>query len=180
VPVSSSTLEFADQNLDLADTGMTHVTFMQAPAGGQLRRVLADALTLVRGPQDASMPASPVAAAPDTSNTVSAPLAAGTGQPAQQNEAPVEAAASASIQPTSAGCWRYHNGEWSRELDDKTLRECSQILYGDECNITASPAYGRWADRTLRLVRGSVEISENNRDFRILMTRPPGCTVLSE
>ena len=96
VPVNSSSLDFADQNIDLADTGMTHVDFMKAPAGGHLRGVLAAALTLELGAASASDPAAPDPApsaptaerTPDASNPAApAPADAGAAPPADPRNA---------------------------------------------------------------------------------------------
>jgi hypothetical protein len=86
-----------------------------------------------------------------------------------------EPAADIAITARESACWRYGEGEWSRLPDDLALTDCVQTLYAGLCDADGPPAYGRWADRTLRLAQGRVEISPNNRDFRILMPRAPGC-----
>jgi hypothetical protein len=74
-----------------------------------------------------------------------------------------------------AACWRYGDGEWERFPDDLPLSTCLRTLYGGECRGAGEPIYGRWADRTLRLLEGRVEISADNRNFRTLGDRNPGC-----
>jgi len=75
----------------------------------------------------------------------------------------------------TAGCWRYGEGDWSRMAEDLTLTACVTNLYGGICSQGGPPAYGRWGDRTLRLVEGRVEVSADNRNFRVLADRNPGC-----
>jgi len=84
---------------------------------------------------------------------------------------PPEAAAAA----RTAGCWRYGDGDWTRMTDDLSLGACVSTLYGGICAQSGPPAYGRWGDRTLRLVEGRVEVSADNRNFRVLADRNPGC-----
>jgi hypothetical protein len=86
-----------------------------------------------------------------------------------------EPAADVVIQGREAACWRYGEAQWSRLPDDLTLNACVDTLYADLCDADGPPAYGRWGDRTLRLVQGRVEISPNNRDFHLLAPRAPGC-----
>ncbi len=74
-----------------------------------------------------------------------------------------------------AGCWRYAEGEWRRLPEDLGLSACLQALYADRCEPAPASAYGRWADRTLRLVEGRLEISADNRNFRRLSDHAPGC-----
>jgi hypothetical protein len=80
------------------------------------------------------------------------------------------------VMAKSAPCWRYGEAEWTRLPDDLALNACVQALYEGICERTGPPAYGRWGDRTLRLVEGRVEISPDNRDFRLLSPRAPGCS----
>ncbi len=74
-----------------------------------------------------------------------------------------------------AGCWRYGEGEWTRLPDDLSLQACVKTLYDGICGQAGPPAYGRWGDRTLRLTAGRVEFSPDNRNFRVLVDRNPGC-----
>jgi hypothetical protein len=75
----------------------------------------------------------------------------------------------------TAACWRYGEAQWTRLPDDETLNDCVQVLYGGQCARTPSPVYGRWSERTLRLVDGRVEISSDNRGFRALAAHAPDC-----
>jgi hypothetical protein len=76
--------------------------------------------------------------------------------------------------PTGA-CWRYAEGQWRRLPTDMSLGGCAQVLFAGRCERSGEAAYGRWAQQTLRLVPGRVEISADNRSFRPLMDQP-GCS----
>jgi len=56
-----------------------------------------------------------------------------------------------------------------------TLGACVQTLFAGRCERSGEAAYGRWAQQTLRLAPGRVEISADNHSFRTLMDQP-GCT----
>jgi hypothetical protein len=101
-----------------------------------------------------------------------APVAAAAGTA----DAPPEAdGAGISQSAAVAACWRYGDAEWTRAPEDMTLSACVKGLYADECDTAGPPVYGRWGDRTLRLLAGRVEISPDNRYFRVLAARNPGC-----
>jgi hypothetical protein len=90
--------------------------------------------------------------------------------------APAEGDAASGVQGgPMAACWRYGGAEWSRAPDDMTLGACIKGLYADECDTSGPPIYGRWGDRTLRLLAGRIEISADNHNFRVLAARNPGC-----
>jgi len=74
-----------------------------------------------------------------------------------------------------AGCWLYADSGWSRVPDDLSLSACLRTLYPDRCGRGGPPVYGRWADRTLRLLEGRIEISPDNRSFRVLAGRSADC-----
>ncbi len=78
--------------------------------------------------------------------------------------------------PAAAGaCWRY-DGSWRRLPADMTLAACVQTLFAGRCERAGEAAYGRWAQQTVRLVPGKVEISGDNRTFRTLMEQGAGCS----
>jgi hypothetical protein len=54
------------------------------------------------------------------------------------------------------------------------LAACVQALFAGRCVRAGDAAYGRWAQQTLRLAPGRVEISGDNRNFRPLMDQA-GC-----
>jgi hypothetical protein len=71
-------------------------------------------------------------------------------------------------------CWRYAGGQWRRLPSEMALAACAQTLFAGRCERVGDAAYGRWAQQTLRLVAGRVEISGDNHSFRPLMDQP-GC-----
>jgi hypothetical protein len=79
--------------------------------------------------------------------------------------------------PATAPCWRYGDTEWTRLPQDVSLQACVQSLFGGMCRSAASPVFGRWADRALRLNEGRVELAPDGRTFETLFARPPGCPV---
>ena len=87
------------------------------------------------------------------------------------------AATPGGVQPGArvAACWLYADASWSRVPEDLTLGACLRTLYPDRCARGGPPVYGRWADRTLRLVDGRIDISPDNRNFRVLTARGPDC-----
>lgn len=71
-------------------------------------------------------------------------------------------------------CWRYAGGQWRKLAGEMALGACAQALFSGRCERVGDAAYGRWAQQTLRLVPGRIEISGDNRTFRPLMDQP-GC-----
>jgi hypothetical protein len=101
-------------------------------------------------------------------------------QAKSEDEGPVEAApAPAPLPQVISGppsvCWRYAEGQWRKLPTDMTLGACVQTLFAGRCERAGEAAYGRWAQQTLRLAPGRVEISADNHSFRPLMDQP-GCT----
>lgn len=101
--------------------------------------------------------------------------------PADDGDAVVPADASVAQGPAAppsggaAGCWLYVDAGWTRTPRDLTLGACLRTLYPDRCQRDGPPIYGRWADRTLRLLEGRIEISPDNRNFRVLIDGGVGC-----
>ena len=125
-------------------------------------------------------------AAADEAGTVLTPLpppAAEQPQPQPQAQAQGPSAPlqpSASVQEASApagACWRYVGAEWRRLPGDLTLNACVQTLFAGRCEPQGSATYGRWMQQTLRLVRGKVEVSSDNRRFRTLAEQGAGCAI---
>jgi hypothetical protein len=79
-----------------------------------------------------------------------------------------------------AACWLYADSDWSRVPVDLSLDTCLRTLYPDRCTRGGAPVYGRWADRTLRLVDGRIEVSPDNRHFRVLAGPDPNCEAAGE
>ncbi len=95
---------------------------------------------------------------------------------------PVGAAASPALvsaptgpgEPSSA-CWRYANGGWTPLTGDFSVNACAQTLFSGQCVRAGGAIYGRWGERTLRLVPGRIEISSDNRNFRTLVEQTTAC-----
>ena len=87
---------------------------------------------------------------------------------------PPPAAAPQVISGPPGACWRYAEGQWRKLPAEMGLGACAQVLFAGRCEHTGEVAYGRWAQETLRLVPGRIEISADNRSFRPLMDQP-GC-----
>jgi hypothetical protein len=78
--------------------------------------------------------------------------------------------------PTAA-CLRYNGGEWNKLSDSLTLGQCVQLLYDTRCVSPGTALYGRWGEKTLRLVPHRVEQSDDNTNFRTLVEQGQGCQV---
>jgi hypothetical protein len=109
-------------------------------------------------------------AAADQAGTTLTPL------PPPGPAAAPQPAATPAAAPTGA-CWRYSGGEWRRLPSDLALNACVQTLYAGRCERPGGATYGRWAQQTLRLVPGKVEISSDNRSFRTLAEQGAGCAL---
>lgn len=78
---------------------------------------------------------------------------------------------------TVAGCWRHGGGRWRKVASDVDLDACVQTLFAGRCEKPGGASYGRYGQQTLRLVTGRVEISDDNRAFRPLVSQAPDCTI---
>lgn len=114
-------------------------------------------------------------AAADVAGTILSPLPPG---PAPRQEAPTTTADAQPAQalPQDGACWRYGDAAWSR-VGTMDMNACVQTLYGGQCQRRGGAAYGRWDGQTLRLVRGRVEISDDNRRFRTLVEQAENCAI---
>lgn len=72
-------------------------------------------------------------------------------------------------------CWRYANGAWTPLGGDVSAAACAETLFAGQCARPGGAIYGRWGDRTLRLVPGRIEVSSDNRTFRTLVERGSDC-----
>lgn len=124
-----------------------------------------------------------VLAAADQAGAVLTPLpptqgAAPAPEPTEPAPLPsvVGGAASAASGPPAA-CWRYADAQWRKLPIDLGLSACVQALFAGRCEKPGSATYGRWAQQTLRLAPGKVEISADNHSFRTLVEQGPGCVV---
>jgi len=71
-------------------------------------------------------------------------------------------------------CWRYEGG-WRKLPADMSLSACTQTLFAGRCEKPGAALYGRWAQQTVRLVPGKIEISSDNRTFHTLAEQTAGC-----
>jgi hypothetical protein len=76
-------------------------------------------------------------------------------------------------------CWGHDAGAWHRQPSDMSLNACVQSLFAGQCVSPGRAVYGRWGERTLRLVLGRVEISGDDGGFRPLVRQQGGCIVPS-
>jgi len=103
-----------------------------------------------------------------------APAAAQAGAAAVTPLPPIAPAAAPAAAPTTGACWSYAGGSWRRLPGDTSLDGCVQALFAGRCAKPGEAGYGRFADQTLRLVPGKVEISADNHSFRTL-SQAGGC-----
>jgi hypothetical protein len=115
-------------------------------------------------------------AAADQAGTMLTPLPPVETTPAPASVAPpVEAGPVAAAGPAGS-CWRYA-GEWRKLPGDLTLNGCVQALFAGRCERPGGATYGRWMQQTLRLAPGKVEVSGDNRSFRLLAEQGAGCAI---
>lgn len=119
-------------------------------------------------------------AAADSAGTILAPL-----PPKGAEQMPSTPAVIDDVQPTQASgpgatCWRYSggsaNGGWS-QIGGMDLNSCVQTLFAGQCEKRGGATYGRWGEQTLRLVRGKVELSTDNRRFSTLVEQNANCSL---
>jgi hypothetical protein len=83
------------------------------------------------------------------------------------------------VMPADAGvgqaCWGYGATGWRQSLTPLPLMACVQAVFANRCPSGDDAFYGRWGDRTLRLMDGRVELAPNNRDFTVLTDPWPPC-----
>jgi len=98
-------------------------------------------------------------------------------QPAEPTSAP-DAAQPANVvtMPSATACWRHGGGRW-RRLGEMDENACVQTLFAGKCEKPGMATYGRYGGQTLRRVAGRVEISDDNRNFRVLVAQPPDCSL---
>jgi hypothetical protein len=108
-------------------------------------------------------------AAADSAGTALAPL------PPAAAPAAVDSAAPA-VNAPEGDCLRYATATWRKAGAGMSLGGCVKLLFDGQCLKTGA-AYGRWMGQTLRLVPGAVEISGDNRNFRLLVAQPATCAI---
>lgn len=119
-----------------------------------------------------SAPTPPMPAAPAPAQPAQPP-------PQQQAQAPAQPAPTPAPTPAADGgvCWSFAGGSWSRLPESLSLNGCVQRLFAGNCVRFGQAEYGRWGQQTLRLVRGRVEISDDNRRFRTLARQDRDCSI---
>ncbi|ESQ76454.1 hypothetical protein ABAC402_04960 [Asticcacaulis sp. AC402] len=115
----------------------------------------------------APVPGAPSSAAPGTPAKVTEP---------EPTEEIIPETPQATAGPT-APCLRYNSNTWNRLSDNLTLGQCVKQLYDGRCVSPGNASYGRWGDKTLRLVPKRVEVSDDNANFRTLVEQGQGCSV---
>jgi hypothetical protein len=68
-------------------------------------------------------------------------------------------------------CLRFIRGAWQPAGAGVTLSVCVRTLFAGRCVGPGQTLYGRWGRETVRLMPGRVEASDNNRDFRPLVSQ---------
>ncbi len=124
----------------------------------------------------------------DNGNVVAAPTGSLTPVPGAPAAAPVPGANTGAdtgevvpdtqvAQGPTAACLRYNGNEWNKLSDALTIGQCARLLYDGRCVSPGSAQYGRWGEKTLRLVPKRVEVSDDNTNFRTLVDQGQGCAV---
>jgi len=124
----------------------------------------------------------------DSGNVVAAPTGSLTPVPGAPASGAVDTAQTPSdngevvpdtqvAQGPTAACLRYNGSEWNRLSDSLTLGQCVRLLYDGRCVSPGAAQYGRWGEKTVRLVPKRVEISDDNTNFRTLVDQGQGCSV---
>lgn len=108
--------------------------------------------------------------------TVDAPPVAAEATPAPaQSRTP---AAPAPVASAPGGqCLRFTGGEWREAGANIGLQACVHVLYDGRCVRQGDAIYGRFGAQTLRLVPGRVEISGDNKTFRLLTEQSQDCSI---
>ncbi|HEY1415793.1 MAG TPA: hypothetical protein VGF42_07895 [Caulobacteraceae bacterium] len=74
-------------------------------------------------------------------------------------------------------CYAHAGGHWSRTPGVATLGACVQTLFAGQCEAPGAAVYGRWGNKSLRLVLGKVEISDDGSNFRTLAVQTGACAI---
>jgi len=90
---------------------------------------------------------------------------------------PEDAADDASAAGPSATCWRHGGGRWRKLASDTSLDACVQSLFAGRCEKPGGASYGRFGQQTLRLIKGQVEVSDDNRSFHALVPQDSDCSI---
>ena len=131
------------------------------------------------GALDVGLDQSGALAASNVATGAITPLPPGASPSTDTEAAPASPPAAdpaASARPVAA-CWSYDGSAWDRLPGDFTLNACATQLARRCFRPDQVVFYGRWGEQTLRSLatRESVELSNNNRDFRFLMRTDGRC-----
>ena len=75
-------------------------------------------------------------------------------------------------------CLRYAGSTWRKVGTAMPLGVCVQTLFSGRCEKVGGASYGRWGDNALRLVPHRVEMSDDNRSFRLVVEQvDDGCVI---
>ena len=75
-------------------------------------------------------------------------------------------------------CLRYANSTWRKVGTAMPLGVCVQTRFSGRCEKVGGASYGRWGDNALRLVPHRVEMSDDNRSFRLVVEQiDDGCVI---
>lgn len=130
------------------------------------------------GALDVGLDESGALAAADQAGTVLTPLPPQAVTPAEPvAQAPANPVAPVAGGGPTAACLSYAEGRWREVSGEMTVGACAQALFAGRCEKQGSATYGRWAEKTLRLVAGKVESSNDNRSFRTLVEQGPNCSI---
>jgi hypothetical protein len=119
-------------------------------------------------------------AAAQTGQASLAPLPVVRPPPSQETVGPPVTPAQMARPSAPAGpfgqCLRFTGSDW-REMGAMGLQGCVHTLFEGRCMRPGEALYGRFGPQTLRLVLGRVEISNDNRNFRVLVEQAPDCSL---
>lgn len=79
----------------------------------------------------------------------------------------------------TAECLRFAGDGWKGYGSNVGLGACVRVLFQGQCARPGEAYYGRWGAESLRLIPGRVEISEDNKKFRLLVDQDGDCNVAS-
>ena len=100
---------------------------------------------------------------------------------ASDQPAPLQqfAQADPSINPTAGvgDCRQFAQPDWVMVGAGMSLQGCVKLLFDGRCMRGPGASYGRWGGQTLRQQAGEVDISPDNRDFRLLVAQAPNCRI---
>lgn len=128
---------------------------------------------------DVGLDASGALAAADQAGQALTPLPPVEGEalpPEEEAPPETEPPPGAIMTEAESVCLRHRGGRW-RRVGDMDLDSCVQALFAGRCERPGGASYGRYGSQTLRAVAGRIEVSDDNRNFRLLAPQDPDCSV---